>query len=201
MLSVDPVTNPPSSEHRNATPRAISLAWPKPPDRNFRHDLLQHVGRNRRDHVGVDIPRRNRVDRHAGLRAFLRQCLGEAVNARFRGGIIDLAILPRLPVDRPDIDDPPPFARPHAGEHGFGHVEAPAEIGVDHLFPVLIAHLQDGAVARDAGIVDDDIDIAEVARDLRAAGLACVVIAHIPFIGGDSGAIGERLRARLASPP
>ena len=26
MLSVDPVTNPPSSEHRNATPRAISVA-------------------------------------------------------------------------------------------------------------------------------------------------------------------------------
>ena len=31
MLSVDPVTNPPSSEHRNATPRAISLAWPRRP--------------------------------------------------------------------------------------------------------------------------------------------------------------------------
>jgi len=31
MLSVDPVTNPPSSEHRNATPRAISCAWPSRP--------------------------------------------------------------------------------------------------------------------------------------------------------------------------
>jgi len=29
--SVDPVTNPPSSEHRNATPRAISCAWPSRP--------------------------------------------------------------------------------------------------------------------------------------------------------------------------
>ena len=31
MLSVDPVTNPASSEHRNATPRAISEAWPRRP--------------------------------------------------------------------------------------------------------------------------------------------------------------------------
>ena len=31
MLIVDPVTNPPSSEHRKLTPRAISLAWPNRP--------------------------------------------------------------------------------------------------------------------------------------------------------------------------
>src|SRR3546814_5037556 len=35
--------------------------------------------------------------------------LGEAVDARFGGGVIDLAILPRLAVDRTDVDDPPPF--------------------------------------------------------------------------------------------
>lgn len=31
MLRVEPVTNPPSSEHRNTTPRAISFAWPSRP--------------------------------------------------------------------------------------------------------------------------------------------------------------------------
>src|SRR3546814_6111164 len=70
--------------------------------RDFRDDLLQHVGGDGGDHVGVDIARRDRVHRDPGARAFLRQRLGEAVDARFGGGVIDLAILPRLAVDRTD---------------------------------------------------------------------------------------------------
>src|SRR5205085_4040468 len=34
----------------------------EPADRDFGDDLLQHVGRHRRDHVGVDIAGRDRVD-------------------------------------------------------------------------------------------------------------------------------------------
>src|SRR3546814_5991768 len=81
--------------------------------RDFRDDLLQHVGGDGGDHVGVDIARRDRVHRDPGARAFLRQRLGEAVDARFGGGVIDLAILPRLAVDRTDVDDPPPFTLAH----------------------------------------------------------------------------------------
>ncbi len=41
--SVDPVTKPPSSEARKATPRAISTASPQPADRNAGDDLFEHV--------------------------------------------------------------------------------------------------------------------------------------------------------------
>src|SRR3546814_4317704 len=72
------------------------------------------------------------------LRAFLRQRLGEAVNAGFGSGVIHLAILPRLAVDRPDIDDPAPAAFAHAGKHRLRHVKAAAEIDVDDFLPHLV---------------------------------------------------------------
>ena len=43
--------------------------------------------------------------------AFLRQRLGEAVDARLRGGVVDLAVLAGLAVDRADIDDAAEAAR------------------------------------------------------------------------------------------
>src|SRR3546814_18622933 len=82
--------------------------------------------------------------------------LGEAVDARFGGGVIDLAILPRLAVDRTDVDDPPPFTLAHPRKHRLGHVEAAAEVGAHHLVPHLVGHLRHRAVTRDPGIVDDD---------------------------------------------
>ena len=131
--SVDPVTKPAilGDQEGDAARDLVGLA--EPADRDLGDDLLQHVGRHRRDHVGVDIARRDRVDGDAELRAFLRQRLGEAVDARFGGGVVDLAVLPGLAVDRADVDDPAPAALAHAGERRLGHVEAAAEIGVDHL--------------------------------------------------------------------
>jgi uncharacterized protein (DUF952 family) len=46
------------------------------------------------------------------------------------------------------------------------HVEAAAQIDADHVFPHLAAHLQDRAVAGDAGIVDHHIDRAQLGLDL-----------------------------------
>jgi hypothetical protein len=68
---------------------------PKRPTGNLGDDLLQHVLGHGRDHVGVDIAGRDRVDGDAGARAFLRQRLGEAVDAGLGGGVIDLAVLAR----------------------------------------------------------------------------------------------------------
>ena len=51
------------------------------PGGDLRHDLFQHIGRHCRDHVGIDISRRDGVDGDAEARAFLRQGLGEAMDA------------------------------------------------------------------------------------------------------------------------
>src|SRR5690606_271505 len=100
----------------------------EPPHRDSRDDLLEHVLRHRGDHVGVDVARCARVDSHAEARAFLRQRLGEAMDAALGRGVIVLAVLPGLSVDRADVDDPAPAALLHAREARLGHVEAAAEV-------------------------------------------------------------------------
>src|SRR3546814_14143808 len=106
---------------------------------------------------------------HPLLGAFLRERLGEAVDARFGGGIVDLPILPRLAVDRTDVDDAAPAALDHAGKAGLGHVEAAAEVDAHHVVPVVIAHPREGAAAGDAGVVDHDVDGPDLFGNPRAA--------------------------------
>src|SRR5690606_22500589 len=71
---------------------------PEAADRDPGDDLLEYVLRHRRHHVGVDITRRDGVDRNAVTRAFLRQRLGEAVDPAFGRSIVDLAVLAGLAV-------------------------------------------------------------------------------------------------------
>ena len=181
---------PPFSSHRNADAARDLVRLSEAADRNLRDDLAEHVLRHRGDHVRVDIAGRDRVDGHAVARAFLRQRLGEAVDARLGGGIIDLAILPGLAVDRADVDDPAIAAAGHAFEHRLGHVEAAAEVGVDDVLPFLAVHPLHRRVARDPGIVDEHVDGTKVGLDLPHAFLARVIVGDVPFVGLDAGSVG-----------
>ena len=104
-------------------PRDV-LGLAEPADRDARHDLLQDVLRHGAHHLGIDIAGRDGVDRDAARGAFLRQRLCKAVNAGFGGGVIDLAVLPGLAVDRADIDDSTKAAVAHALDDRPRHVEA-----------------------------------------------------------------------------
>ena len=86
-------------------------------------------------HIGVDITRCDGVDGDTFGSTFLGQGFGETVDPGFGGRIVDLAVLPGLSVDRTDIDHAPEIARQHAFPHRFAHVEATAEIGVEHMVP------------------------------------------------------------------
>src|SRR5580658_5460756 len=89
------------------------LRMAQAPDRDPRDNLLQHIARYRADHFGIDVARRNRVYGDAESRTLLRQRLGEPVDARLGGRVVDLAILPGLAVDAADIDDPPELGGTH----------------------------------------------------------------------------------------
>src|SRR3546814_10544927 len=67
-----------------------------------------------------------------------------------------------------------------------GHVETPAKIGVDHLFPHLVTHFHEGSVAGDPGIVDQHVDRPDFSRHVRDATLAGFMIGNIPALGGDA---------------
>jgi hypothetical protein len=63
-----------------------------------------------------------------------------------------------------------PIALAHALDHLPAHVEQRAEIGVDHRSPLLRHHAMKLGVAGDAGIVDQDLDRAELGLNLLHAG-------------------------------
>ena len=162
-------------------------------DGNLGDDLLQHRFGHGGDHVGVDIAGRDGVDGDAEARAFLGQCLGEAVDTAFGGGVVDLAVLARLPVDRTDIHDPAPAAFLHPGEGRLGEVEAAAQIGAHYRIPIFVPHLQQRAVTRDPCIVDHDFDRAVFFLDLLAGFLHRVEIRYVEFDCRNAGFFGEFL--------
>src|SRR5512134_884438 len=120
-------------------------------------DLLAHVRADRAHQVGLDVAGRDRVDGNALAHHFLRQRLGEARHARLGGGVVGLAELALDGVHRGDVHHAPPAALDHAVDHLARDVEHAVEVGVDHRHPVLLGHALEHRVARDAGVVDQDV--------------------------------------------
>ena len=61
--------------------------------------------------------------------------------------------------DRREIDDPPAVRKTLAGR--LAHLKDAGQVGVDHVVPLLDAHLLDRPVADDAGVVHEDVETAE----------------------------------------
>src|SRR5258706_6438062 len=134
------------------------LGTRQPSHRNRGNDLLADLGADRLHHVGLDVAGRHRVDRHALAHHFLRERLGEARHARLGRRIVGLAELAFDRVHRRDVDDAAPAALHHAVDHLPRDVEHAIQIGVDDLHPVLLGHALEDGDARDAGVVDEDVD-------------------------------------------
>ena len=158
------------------------------------NDPLQYLLGHGAHHVGIDIAGRDGVDRDALGGAFLGQRLGEAVDAGFGGSIVHLAVLAALAVDRADVDDAAELARPHAFDDGPGAVEAGRKVGADDIVPVVVGHPVHGAVPGDAGIVDQDINWAEIRLDPGDAFLDRFEVADVKLVGLDAGAVGKLRR-------
>ena len=97
------------------------------------------------------------------------------------GGPIDIAAGIRIVAgDRAHVDDVALVALHHPGKDTSGEVTQPLDVGVDHGFPVLNVGLV-GAFQpqRQAGIVDQDIDLFELLGQPRDHGLDGFIVAHI----------------------
>ena len=154
----------------------------------------QHLFRHGHDHVGGDIAGADGVDGDAGPGALLGQRLGEADVAGLGGGIVDLADLALLAVDRGDGDDAAELAVAHAAPHRMGHVEDADRLVSMTSFHCSARHLVEHGVAGDAGIVDQHVDRAEIGLDLADAGGAGIVVGDRPFVDRDAGLRLEFLR-------
>ena len=158
--------------------------------------LFEHVLRHGHHHFGRDVAGADRVDRDALIGVFLSQSFGEAEIARLGRGIVDLAHLAFLAVDRRDVDDAAEAALAHAVDDGSGHVEERVEVRVDDGVPLFRGHFVEHAVFGDAGVVDQNVHRAEVLRDLRQSGRAGLEAADVPLVGLHAG-FGLELRRRF----
>ena len=77
----------------------------EPADQDAGDDLLQRLGRNRALHVGIDVTRGIALTVIPLARAFLCQRLGETVDARLGGGVVDFAVLPGLAIRTAHVYD------------------------------------------------------------------------------------------------
>src|SRR5262249_13069027 len=116
-------------------------------------------------HRGAAVAWRYAVDGDALARDFTCQRHGETVHARLGSGVVGLAELTGLAVDRGDVDDAAeaPFAHPF--DDVAAHVEYAVEVDAQHVDPLLRRHLAQGRVAGDTGGVDEDVDRAVLRLD------------------------------------
>src|SRR5690606_33169206 len=175
------------------------LGMTEPADGYPRDDFLEYRLGNSGDHLGIDITWRDGVHGHAEACAFLRQGLGKSMDTALGGRIIDLAVLAGLSIDRADVDDAPPASLLHAREAGLGHVEASTEVDAKHLVPIVEAHLEQRPIARDAGVVDQDVNRSDLLLHPAASSQRRFVIADVPLVGGDAGLVAERSRLGLVT--
>ena len=86
---------------------------------------------------------------------------------------------PLWPDDRRDVDDAAVPLAHHARGGAPDRVERAGEVGVDHGLPLLVGHARDETVARDAGVVHEDRDLAERGFDLAERGVDRGRIGHV----------------------
>src|SRR4029078_6151970 len=87
--------------------------------------------------------------------------LGKADHAGLRGGGVGLTGIAYESCDAADADYAAPALADHWPDRRLRHAERALEVVVDHAIPLRLRHTQDQIVRRDAGIVDENVDLAE----------------------------------------
>ena len=114
---------------------------------------------------------RNGVDVDVGAVALKSQGAGEADQSELGHGVVGLAEVAVEARGRRGHEDAAVFLLPQVGPGGHGHPLRPQHVDQIDQVPVLLAHLGEGLVAQDAGVVDDDVDTAEgIQRGLHDGG-------------------------------
>ncbi len=161
---------------------------------HFREVGLDQTGRDVRDphrNALQVVAERSRVTVHGELRRDIRR----AARVRPDAG------------DRAEVDDVAVARADQMRQAEARHAHQPEHVRLDHLPLVDVARLPDGvAAAREPGVVDEDVEPAEVGEGLLDEALAACRVGHVevPVAAGAgvhaSPGLGERPRRRGADP-
>ena len=105
--------------------------------------------------------RGDRVDLDVVLRALDGEHAGEADEAHLGGAVVGLAEVAEDAGARRGVDDAAVALLAHVDPGRAGDVERALEVHVEHRVDQVGRHVVERLVAQDAGVVDDDVDLAE----------------------------------------
>ena len=153
--------------------------------RHFRNDVAGSDG------IGADAARAHLLG--YGL------CHGDKTG--LGGRIVHLAGIPGLAGDGGHIDDAAAFLPGHNGHHGVQEVEGRFHIHGYNCVPLGFCHSHHQAVLGDTGVIDQDIDVAELLLNLGHHGLRFLEVGGVGGIGlhlvAESGNLCHRLLGRF----
>ena len=155
------------------------------------------------DAVAVDQARADRVDPDAMRTEFQRRGLGEHQQRRLGGGVVAMAGRRIVAFDRGDVDDRARLAGfPRMLDEGADKQERTGDIRRHHGVPVAFRHVGQHLHRLLAGIVDQDIDAAEM-RDRLRDQIGRALARRDVGLAGDSLAAGrpDRLGDRFGGLP
>src|SRR5918997_6509283 len=183
------------------------LRLAQPADRDLGLEALEHLLRHALEHLGGGVARRHGVDRDAqpvGLAGALHlhrglpgQRLRQAQQPGLGRGVVGLPDAAHLADDRGDHHDPPAAALEHVPERGLRQVEGARQVDFDDPAPVVVGHLQHGAVDGDARVVDQDVEPAVLLDDLGDGAPAVVGVRDVALVHGEA-LVGEVAAELLA---
>src|SRR5439155_24019667 len=90
-----------------------------------------------------------------------------ADDAGLRRRVVRLAGVPVQADDAREVDDRPAAAAHHPAGGGTAGVEDAAQVRVDYGAPILVGHPGDQTVARQPGVVDEDVQLAGLLDEPR----------------------------------
>ena len=145
-------------------------------------------------HIGIDEPRGDAVRRHAAAAKLAGDGAREADQAGLRGGVVRLAAVAARSHNRGQIDDAAVARLQHRAAGRAAEVENRGEVGRDHVIPVGVLHAHEEAVARDAGVIHEDIELTEFLHDRRNELFSFSVVRDIQHDTAPLSGSGEALR-------
>src|SRR3990172_194156 len=146
---------------------------------------LRHLRHHARHGAGGDA-----VGRDAVAAEVACHHAGEAGDTGLGGAVVRLAGVAAQAGNRGEVHDPAVALLSHELGGGIDGVEVALEMDVDDRIPLLLAHVEDHAVAQDAGDVDEDVNAAEGVDALPDNVLAALS-------RGDAVVVGDRVAAGL----
>ena len=134
-------------------------------------DVLRDAGRQGRVHQsGRDAVHGDALGAHLA-----RERAAQAHEAGLGGRIVRLTPPPHQRRRRDQIDDAAPSPSDHARQRRARHQESASEVHRQHVVEIPIRGLEEQAVAREPGGMDDDVDRADAREEFRHLGSAARV--------------------------